>query len=192
MLGEFHKLNYPFDRSLSFLSQMTSPAQERLRSHSEVSKHDQPPPSGHQWLSLLEMANWHQDGPERIHRKVNKNRFFKRGTVLLHRRKGQSNHMVLEALHKRYCVSKLMVLWTAIYEQYASHLLHSYKPGQRGAKWLLWTSHGIRTAFRGTLWVAWEQCPAMLISCVPGWNSMGTQLFLSVGFIIIHVLPLKN
>lgn len=63
------------------------------------------------------MANCHQHGPKRISRKFNKDCFFKQSTVLLQIRKGQSNHSVLEAVCKWYCVSKVMVLCTATYEQ---------------------------------------------------------------------------
>ena len=131
------------------------------------------------------MANCHQHGPKRISRRFNKDCFFKQGTVLLQIRKGQSNHSVLEAVCKWYCVSKVMVLCTATYEQSSVTQIRAV-----GSQLWLWMNNGTRMAFCSTLWyiwVAWKQCPAVLISHVPVWSFMGTQLFLKGDFIIIQV-----
>lgn len=55
----------------------------------------------------------------------------------------------MEAVHKWCCLSTVMFAWAPIYEQYASHLLHSHKPGSGGLKQLLWAGHGTGTAFCG-------------------------------------------
>lgn len=110
--------------------------------------------------------------------------------MLLQVKKGPNDCRVLEVIHKQAYLSKPIYLVYNLrtackssvtliqFRPSASRTAVVDQPQQKNC--ILWCSVA-------QLWAAWKQCPAVLLSWVSEWSSMGMQLFLNEGFVIFQV-----